>query len=127
MKVLIPSSPEFNYSQAKALYHKYKEHINDSEDFFQVISNTLFYSFFTDDGEFIGCVYFYKTPEGKLFLNGFSNRKMHLENIKVLQLASSWFDEDIYAKTPHKTAAFCLQRAGFIKCDCQLYIKKKGD
>ena len=59
--------------------------------------------------------------------NGFANRKMHSYNLEAIKLATSWFNTDIYAKTSHKTAAFCLLRAGFVKCDNQLYVKKKGD
>lgn len=127
MKVLIPIYPNFNYSQCKALYEKYKNLINDVDDFFQIISSTQFFSFLTDTDKFIGCLYFYNSSDGKLMLNGFANRGMHLYNIEALRIASNWFDTDIYAKTPHKTAAFCLLRAGFKKCDNQLYIKRKGD
>ena len=40
---------------------KTKNLINDVDDFFQIISSTQFFSFLTDAGEFIGCLYFYNS------------------------------------------------------------------
>lgn len=127
MKVLIPYNTKFNYSQCKELFEKYKNLIDDHTDFFHIIFSTQFFSFLTDDNNFVGCLYFYKTPDNKLMFNGFANRKMHSYNLEAIKLATSWFNTDIYAKTSHKTAAFCLLRAGFVKFDNQLYVKKKGD
>ena len=127
MKVYIPTDTFFNYSQCKALYEKYKDLIGDIDDFCKILLTTQFFSFFSSSGNFVGCLYFYHSSDGKLMMNGFSNRGMHLENIKAIQLASNWYKTDIYAKTPHKTAVFCLLRAGFKKIDDKLYIKRKGD
>ena len=126
MIIYTPKHSSFNYSQAKDLYQKYKNLIGDIDDFCQILNSTLFFSFLKDNGEFIGCLYFYQS-ENKLMINGFANRNMHQENLKILNLATSWFNTDIYARTPHKSAAFCLLRAGFKKIDNQLYIKMKGD
>ena len=127
MKVYIPYDKEFNYTACEQLYKKYEKEIGDIEDFDKIIKNTMFYSFFTDDNKFVGCLYFYKDSSNRLFVNGFSNRKMHQYNIQALKLAFEWFDCDIYAQTPHKNAVYCLLRAGFKKCDDKLYVKLKGE
>ena len=127
MKVYIPSDLNFNYIACNALYKKYEKEIDDIDDFDKILASTMFYSFFTDDDEFIGCLYFYKGANNRLFVNGFSNRKMHRYNVQALRLSFNWFDCDIYAKTPHKNAVYCLLRAGFKKCDNQLYVKVKGE
>ncbi len=126
MKVLIPLDSEFNYMECKNLYNRYQKLIGDIEDFDRILTSTLFYSFISNENKFIGCLYFYKIG-GRLFVNGFSNRKCHLQNIECLNMTEKWFDCDIWAKTKHKTAKFCLLQAGFKKVDNELYVKKKGE
>ncbi len=126
MKVLIPLNRDFNYFECKNLYTKYQRLIGDIEDFDKILISTLFYSFISDEGKFIGCLYFYKSGD-RLFVNGFSNRNCHLQNIECLNMAEEWFDCDIWAKTKHMTAKFCLKRAGFKQVDSELYVKKKGE
>ena len=53
MKVYIPSDLNFNYIACKALYKKYEKEIDDIDDFDKILASTMFYSFFTDDDEFI--------------------------------------------------------------------------
>ncbi len=126
MKVLIPLEKDFNYSEAKSLYKKYQSLIGDIDDFDRILSSTLFYSFISDENKFIGCLYFYKNNE-KLFLNGFSNRGCHFQNIECLNMVEKWFNCDIWARTKHRTAKLCLSRAGFKKVNSELYVKKKGE
>lgn len=127
MKVLTPKHKDFEYQKYKNLFCKYKELINDDSDFDEIIKYTLFFAFYTDDNQFIGCIYFYIKENDKLFLNAFANRKMHQHTVEALKKTFDWFNCDIYATTPHKTAILCLLRAGFKKIDNELYIKKKGD
>ncbi len=126
MKVLIPLKSDFNYAECKKLYTRYQKLIGDIENFDKILNSTLFYSFISKENKFIGCLYFYKLGD-RLFVNGFSNRRCHIENVECLNMAKNWFNCDIWAKTKHKTAAFCLLRAGFKKVSDELYVKKKGE
>ena len=108
IKVYIPSDFDFNYKQCKKLYKKYQKQIGDDVDFRDVVKNTFFYSFF-DDEKHIGCIYYYE-KDGKLFVNAFANRHTHEINITCLKMTFDWFNCDIYAKTAHKTAIFCLYK-----------------
>ena len=127
MKVYIPTDLKFDYKACKELYKEYEKEIGDIEDFDKILTNTMFYSFYTDDDEFVGCLYFYNGSKNRLFVNGFSNRKMHQYNVQALKLSFEWFDCDIYAQTPHRNAVYCLLRSGFKKYDNQLYVKMKGE
>ena len=117
--VYIPSDFDFNYKQCKKLYKKYQKQIGDDVDFRDVVKNTFFYSFF-DDEKHIGCIYYYE-KDGKLFVNAFANRHTHEINITCLKMTFDWFNCDIYAKTAHKTAIFCLYKCGFKKIGDNLY------
>ncbi len=119
IKVYIPSDFDFNYKQCKKLYKKYQKQIGDDVDFRDVVKNTFFYSFF-DDEKHIGCIYYYE-KDGKLFVNAFANRHTHEINITCLKMTFDWFNCDIYAKTAHKTAIFCLYKCGFKKIGDNLY------
>lgn len=119
IKVYIPSDFGFNYKQCKKLYKKYQKQIGDDVDFRDVVKNTFFYSFF-DDEKHIGCIYYYE-KDGKLFVNAFANRHTHEINITCLKMTFDWFNCDIYAKTAHKTAIFCLYKCGFKKIGDNLY------
>lgn len=119
IKVYIPSDFDFNYKQCKKLYKKYQKQIGDDVDFRDVVKNTFFYSFF-DDEKHIGCIYYYE-KDGKLFVNAFANRHTHEINITCLKMTFDWFNCDIYAKTVHKTAIFCLYKCGFKKIGDNLY------
>ncbi len=127
MKILTPLDKDFDYNTYKKYFLKYKNLINDDNDFESIINDTLFYAFHTDDGAFASCAYYYLKEDGKLYLNAFGARKMHEFNIKALKTMFDWFNCDIYAITPHKTAILCLLRAGFKKISNELYVKKKGD
>lgn len=127
MEVFTPLDKNFNYLEAKALYKLNESKVQDISDFDKILQTTLFYSFYTKDNGFVGCLYFYQDNEGKLFVNGFANRKKHLACIAALRRSFNWFNCDIYARTPHRAAAICLLRAGFKKVGDKLYIKKKGE
>ncbi len=127
MKVLIPKNPGFNYLECKQLYIQNLSQVDDIEDFDYILKTTFFYSFIREkDNKFIGCLYFY-LKDNKLYVNGYSNRHCHLENIECLKLAKNWFNCDIWAQTPHRTAAICLLRAGFKKVNSNTYVKMKGE
>lgn len=119
IKVYIPNDYDFNYKQCKKLYKKYQKQIGDDVEFRDVVKNTFFYSFF-DDEKHIGCIYYYE-KDGKLFVNAFANRHTHEINITCLKMTFDWFNCDIYAKTAHKTAIFCLYKCGFKKIGDNLY------
>ena len=127
MKVFTVLDKEFEPQKYKELFETYKDLINDDNVFEDIIGNTLFYAFYTDDNKFICCIYFYLKEDGNLYLNAYGQRKMHTLNIEALKKTFDWFNCDIYAKTPHKTASLCLLRTGFKKIGNELYIKKKGD
>lgn len=119
IKVYIPSDYDFNYKQCKKLYKKYQRKIGDDVEFRDLVKNTFFYSFF-DDEKHIGCIYYYE-KDGKLFVNAFANRHTHEINITCLKMTFGWFNCDIYAKTAHKTAIYCLYKCGFKKIGDNLY------
>ena len=127
MKILTPTDKGFDCDTYKKYFLKYKNLINDDNDFESIINDTLFYAFHTDEGNFVSCAYYYLKEDGKLYLNAFGVRKMHEFNIEALKTMFNWFNCDIYATTPHKTAILCLLRAGFEKINNELYVKKKGD
>ncbi len=127
MLVLIPRDSNFNYKECRNLYYKYFKQIGDIPDFDLILKTTMFYSFFEEKkNKFIGCLYFYERQR-KLYVNGYSNRNCHLENIECLKVSSNWFSCDIWAQTNHRTAAICLLRAGFKKVNNNTYVKKKGE
>ncbi len=119
IRVFIPNDYGFNYKQCKKLYKKYRHLINDNQEFRDIVKNTFFYSFFDDD-KFVGCLYFYE-KNNKLYVNGFSHRHMHKQNLECLKMSLNWFNCDIFAETPHKTAVLCLLRCGFKKSSDNLY------
>lgn len=119
IRVLIPDNYEFNYKQCKKLFKKHKKLINENQDFRNIVKNTFFYSFF-DDEKFLGCIYYYY-KNNRLYFNGFSDRHTHLQNLECLKMSFDWFNCDIYAETPHKTAILCLLKCGFKKISENTY------
>ena len=117
--VKIPKDKDFNYKECKKMYAQCKKQVNDNQKFRDIVDNTFFYSFFDDD-KHIGCIYYYEI-DNKLYVNAFAGRHTHLVNIEALKQSLSWFNCDIYAQTPHKTASLCLYRCGFKKISDNLY------
>ena len=79
---------------------------------------------FINDSKLVGGIYYFLDENNKLFLNGFAKRKMHLLNIKCLELSTCWFSCDIYAQAQNKASALCLLRCGFKKYKENIFIKK---
>ncbi len=119
MKVLIPNSPNFNYSECKKLFYDNQALLEDFEDFDDVIRNTFFYSF-VSDGKHYGCIYYYEI-DGKLYVNAVAYRKTHLINMECFRKSLTWWNCDIYARTHHKTAIYTILKCGFKKVDKHLY------
>lgn len=117
--VFIPSDYEFNYKELKKLYKKYRKQLEDEREFREVVQTTFIYSFFKDN-KFILCVYYYY-EDGKLYVNAFSKRHNHLENMICFKESLNWFNCNIYARSKLKTSILCLLRAGFKKIDNNLY------
>lgn len=111
----------FNYSESKELWERHKAKLDDGGDFCKVLANSHFYSFFEGE-KFIGCLCFYE-KEGRLYFNGFSNRKGHLINLECLKKAFSFYSEDIYAECAQRAGIFCLLRAGFKRVGTDLYMR----
>ena len=111
--------PLFDYNVCKSMYQKNQEKISDPSDFDSVLSNSLFFSFYDNQG-LIGCIYFY-TKSDKLFCNAFARRKSHLKVIKCFKFSLKFFDCDIYAFSKNKPAIFVLLKSGFIKTGENLF------
>lgn len=93
--------------------------MNENQEFRDIVKSTFFYSFF-DDEKHLGCIYFF-WKNNRLYMNGLSYRKTHLQNLECLKQSLDWFNCDIYAQTMHKTAILCLFRCGFKKISEDLY------
>lgn len=119
IKVYIPTDENFNYKECKKLYKKYQKLIGDDEEFRNIVKNAFVYSFFDDD-IFLGCIYYYYV-ENSLYVNAFANRHHHQLNLECFKMSLDWFDCDIFAKTQHKTAIFCLLKSGFKKISNNLF------
>lgn len=124
IRVLIPNDFDFNYKQNKKLYKKYRKEIGDQREFRDIAENTFFYSFYDDD-KYIGFIYFYY-EFGKLFVNACANRHTHNINIECFKQTFDWFTCDIYARSQHKTAIYCLYKLGFKKIKDGLYIYERS-
>ena len=81
IRVLIPSDKEYAVyrSVCKNLYESVQDKIGDSNSFEFIENNTFFY-LFLNEKVLIGAIYYFVDEKGKLFLNGFANRKM-FENV----------------------------------------------
>lgn len=126
IKVLIPKDQNFNYKQNKKLYKKYRKEIGDKRDFREIVDerNAFFFSFY-DDEQYIGFIYFYY-ENNKLFVNACANRHTHNTNIECFKKTFEWFSCDIYARSNHKTAIYCLYKLGFKKLKDGLYIYERS-
>ncbi len=126
IRVLIPADLEFcRYEkELKKLYEQSQDKICDSNSFEFVRDNTFFYMFL-DDTNLIGGIYYFVDADGKLFLNGFSKRKMFEQNVACLRLSLGWFVCDIYAEAQNRASALCLLRCGFVRDRNNIFVKKK--
>ena len=123
--VLIPTNSKFKDYEAeiKSLYEKNQDKITDSNSFEFIKNNTLFYLFLKNN-EVLGAIYYFKDGD-KLFLNGFSKPKCHLDNIFCLKLSTTWFVSPIYAEAQNRASALCLLKCGFKRVDENLFILQK--
>lgn len=123
IKVLIPSDWEFfSYkNKLEELYKKSQGSINDDSNFEFIINNTLFY-LFLERNRIIGAVYYF-IDDDKLFVNGFSERKMFPQNVECLKLSTMWFNADIYAECQNRASALCLLKAGFKRFEGNIFVK----
>lgn len=120
MKVRIPLDNDFEYKRCKKMFEKYNTRVNDDAAFEDIISNTLFYSFY-DKTELTLCIYFYGL-NGKVWVNGYGIRNKHLFNKVCFTQALSWFNCDIWANTKYKDVAWALLRCGFKKVRENIYV-----
>ena len=120
--VFIPFQDEFRVyeEELRELYDMNKYFIKDTNSFYFIRDNTLFYSF-VNKKKLIGAIYFFKEKD-KLFLNAFSKRKTFNFNIKCLKMSLSWFNCPIYAEAQNRASALCLLRSGFRRIENKLFV-----
>ena len=125
IKVFIPYDKEFwEFKDAcKVLNESVPDKICDTNSFEFIIKNTFFYLFVFNE-KLIGAIYFFEDKNGKLFLNGFANRKMHLMNLECLKMSLNWFDCDIFAIAQNKMSELCLKKCGFVEIGEKEFIYK---
>jgi len=111
--------PLFDYYACKSMYLENQEKLGDNSDFESVLSNTLFFSFYDNQG-LIGCIYFYPKND-KLFCNAFARRKSHQKVLKCFEFSLKCFTCDIYAYSKNKPAIFVLLKSGFQKLGENLF------
>lgn len=116
--LIYKDSPFFDVKAAKQIYEQNKILLQDREGFETVLKNTLFFNVY-NDARFVGIVFVFE-EDGKNWIGGAARRKCHKACLNALKEVAGMFDK-VYAKTPHKTAVFCLKRAGF------KFIHKKKD
>lgn len=119
IQVYIPTDKEFNFTEIKRIYKKYKKQLEEPRKFKDIVKNSLFYTFYKD-GKFIICIYYYEI-DGKVFVNAFSNRHSHLDNMVCFKESLNWFNCDIYARSILKTSIYCLLKAGFKRIDKEIF------
>ena len=98
--------------ECQKLYESVQDKICDTNTFEFICKNTFFYLFESNEC-LIGAIYYFIDEDGKLFLNGFANRKMHKECLECLKMSLNWFKGSIYAEAQNRASALCLLRAGF--------------
>ena len=125
IKVFIPYDKEFGKfkEECKKMYESVQKSICDTNTFEFIVRNTFFYLFINDE-KLIGAIYFFEDENGKLYLNGFANRKMHLLNLECLKMSLNWFDCDIYAMVQNKMSKLCLRKCGFIQIGEKEFVYK---
>ena len=123
INVWIPSQKEFEkYSdECKELYESVQDKITDKSSFDFICKNTFFYLFETE-GDLIGAIYYFVNDDGKLYMNGFSKRKMHELNLKCLKMSLNWFKGRVYAFAQNRASALCLLKCGFRRVKNKLFV-----
>ncbi len=114
INVWIPKQKGFEKykEECKMLYESVQDKITDTNSFEFICRKTFFYLFETK-GKLIGAIYYFVNDDGKLYLNGFANRKMHNYCIECLKMSLTWFKGRIYAEAQNRASALCLLRSGF--------------
>lgn len=117
--VFIPTDYEFNYKELKKLYKRNQKLLDDERSFKELTKNTFIYSFFKEK-KFICCIYYYE-EQGKMYVNAFSTRHHHEDNMLCFKESLNWFNCDIFARSRQKTSILCLLKANFKKIEHNLY------
>ena len=126
INVYIPTDKLFyKYkTDLEALYKSVQDKICDDNSFEFVIHNTLFYMFVSDN-KLIGGIYYFIDENGKLFLNGFANRKMHQLCLECLKMSLNWFKGSIYAEAQNRASALCHLKCGFKRFKNNVFVCTK--
>lgn len=104
--------PLFCDDMARSLFQYYQSDLDDTAGFDYVRDHSLFFNVYRQtDGGFVGCVFAF-CEQGRVYVGGYALRHRHKECVLALRRISSLFT-CVYAKTRHRTAEFCLRRAGF--------------
>lgn len=122
--LIYKDSPFFDTRAAQEMYENNKDLLDDKTGFDEMLKNSLFFNV-CENGCFIGIIFAFE-EEGKNWIGGAAHRKCHAACVHALEEVAALF-EDLYAHTRHKTAAFCLRRAGFEWVDKQKGILKKSN
>lgn len=127
IKALTPLDAEFlcYKTQLKEMYELNQDKICDTNSFEFITSSTLFYFFTDTNGTLLGAIYFFLDEENKLFLNAFSGRGHHKENLECLRLSMTWFNCDIYAEAQNRASVLCLLRCGFERKKDNIFVYRK--
>lgn len=116
---LIPNK-NFNYIQSKKLYKK-NQHLIEDDRSFEELMKTSFFLSFKDDNGYFGSIYFFPDANGNIYMNGFSKRKKHLQNIVCVKSALKIINKDVFSVAKHKTSAFILLKSGFKRINDNLF------
>lgn len=121
--VFIPKDDGFKKyeEECKRLYESVQNKICDTNSFEFITGRTLFYMF-VSDGRLIGGIYYFLDENGKLFLNGFANRKMHKLCLECLKMSLDWFKGSIYAEAQNRASALCLLKCGFKRVKDKVFV-----
>lgn len=87
-----------------------------------LLNNPHTYCFYLDN-ELLGCV-FITQEDKKLWLNGFSKRKIFKEVQEAINIIFNHYKQDIYSKTTEKSATYTLLRTGFKKIGTNIYQRR---
>lgn len=92
-----------------------------------IYNNPHLYCFYDENKGYLkGYANIYEDEEGRLYLSGAGVRKNMSENIKAIIKVCEAYNQNMYAETDKKEAAFCLLKAGFKKIKENLYMRYKN-